>query len=107
MAHVTALAAARHKVLADKGWSVEEQGLAGSPPIRVLAGEHHETLVRALRHLGIGSDALVPVKLTEDGTINVAALAAELEKSPAMPTIVALAAGDLNRGAFDPFRRSL
>lgn len=103
MAHVTALAAARHKVLADKGWSVEEQGLAGSPPIRVLAGEHHETLVRALRHLGIGSDALVQVTLTEDGTINVAALAAELEKSPAMPTIVALAAGDLNRGAFDPF----
>ena len=26
MAHVTALAAARHKILADKGWSVEEQG---------------------------------------------------------------------------------
>ena len=59
MAHVTALAAARHKVLADKGWSVEEQGLAGSPPIRVLVGEHHETLLRALRHLGIGTDALV------------------------------------------------
>lgn len=103
MAHVTALAAARHKVLAEKGWSVEEQGLAGSPPIRVLVGEHHETLVRALRHLGIGSNALVQVALREDGTIDVAALQLELEKNPDMPTIVALAAGDLNRGAFDPF----
>ncbi len=103
MAHVTALAAARHKVLADKGWSVEEQGLAGSPPIRVLVGEHHETLVRALRHLGIGSKAVVQVDLQSDGTIDVDALEIELRKNPDMPTIVSLAAGDLNRGAFDPF----
>ena len=103
MAHVTALAAARHKILADNGWSVEEQGLAGSPPIRVLVGEHHETLLRAVRHLGIGTDAVVPVALTDDGTIDVAALRTELEKTPDTPTIVSLAAGDLNRGAFDPF----
>ena len=103
MAHVTALAAARHKVLADKGWSVEEQGLAGSPPIRVLVGEHHETLVRALRNLGIGSNSVVQVDLQPDGTIDVGALRIELEKNPDMPTIVSLAAGDLNRGAFDPF----
>ncbi len=103
MAHVTALAAARHKVLADKGWSAEKQGLAGSPPIRVLVGEHHETLLRALRHLGIGTDAVVQVEQKDDGTINVAELKTELEKNPDMPTIVSLAAGDLNRGAFDPF----
>ena len=103
MAHVTALAAARHKVLADKGWSAEKQGLAGSPPIRVLVGEHHETLLRALRHLGIGTDAVVQVAMRDDGTINVDALETELAKNPSMPTIVSLAAGDLNRGAFDPF----
>ncbi len=95
MAHVTALAAARHKVLANKGWSVETQGLAGSPPIRVLVGEHHETLLRALRHLGVGTDAVVEVAMHDDGTINVAALKTELEKNPDMPTIVSLAAGDL------------
>ena len=103
MAHVTALAAARHKLLADRGWSAERQGLAGSPPIRVLVGEHHETLLRALRHLGIGTDAVVQIDMKDDGTINVAALKAELQKNPDMPTIVSLAAGDLNRGAFDPF----
>jgi len=103
MAHVTALSAARHKVLANRGWSVEEQGMAGSPAIRVLVGEHHETLLRALRHLGIGTNAVVRVATKEDGTIDVAALEAELKKDPAAPTIVSLAAGDLNRGAFDPF----
>ncbi len=102
MAHFTALAAARHKVLADQGWSAETQGLAGSPPIRVLVGEHHETLLRALRHLGIGTDAVVDVAMHDDGTMNVEALEAELKKNPDMPTIVSLAAGDLNRGAFDP-----
>ena len=41
--------------------------------------------------------------MEDDGTISVAALKTELEKNPDAPTIVALAAGDLNRGAFDPF----
>jgi glutamate/tyrosine decarboxylase-like PLP-dependent enzyme len=103
MAHVTALAAARHRLMAEKGWSVEKQGLFGAPPIRVLVGEHHETLLRAVRHLGMGTDAVVQVEQKDDGTINVAALKVELEKFPDMPTIVSLAAGDLNRGAFDPF----
>jgi len=102
MAHVTALAAARHRVLANKGWIVEKQGLMGSPPIRVLVGEHHVTLLRALRHLGIGTDAVVQVAQLDDGTIDVASLKTELEKDPDSVTIVSLAAGDLNRGAFDP-----
>ena len=102
MAHVTALSAARHRVLAKKGWAVEEQGLNGSPPIRVLVGEHHETLLRALRHLGIGTNAVKQVAMHDDGTINTDALETELEKHPDMATIVSLAAGDLNRGAFDP-----
>ena len=56
MAHVTALAAARHRVLADAGHDVERDGLAGAPPIRVLAGEErHVTLDRALRFLGLGA----------------------------------------------------
>lgn len=103
MAHVTALAAARHRVLANQGWSVEAQGLIGAPPIRVLVGEHHETLLRALRLLGIGTNAVVPVEKRSDGTINVAALKTELQRAPGTATVVSLAAGDLNRGAFDPF----
>ena len=58
MANVTGLAAARHALLARAGWDVEEQGLAGAPPLRVLAGEEaHVTLWRALRLLGFGRAA--------------------------------------------------
>ena len=58
IAHVTALAAARHRVLADAGWDVERDGLVGAPPVRVIAGEErHVTLDRALRFLGLGTAA--------------------------------------------------
>jgi glutamate/tyrosine decarboxylase-like PLP-dependent enzyme len=60
MAHFTALAAARDQVLRAEGWDVGVQGLAGSPPIRVLASAlRHVSLDRALRYLGIGSSQLV------------------------------------------------
>ena len=60
MAHATALAAARHAVLEQKGWDVEAKGLQGAPEIRVLANAHHHSSVtRALRLLGLGSDCLL------------------------------------------------
>jgi len=37
MAHVTALAAARHRVLDRAGWDVASDGLHGAPPIAVVA----------------------------------------------------------------------
>ena len=38
MANFTALAAARHAVLARQGWDVEKAGLFGAPPIEVVIG---------------------------------------------------------------------
>ena len=38
MAHVTALAAARHEASTQRGWDVASDGLAGAPPIRVVVG---------------------------------------------------------------------
>lgn len=38
MGHATALAAARNKLLAGRGWDVERRGLAGAPPIRLSTG---------------------------------------------------------------------
>ena len=66
MAHVTALAAARHDVLERHGWDVRERGLAGSPPITVVAGRYrHATLDRALRLLGIGGAQIAVVAADE------------------------------------------
>ena len=101
MAHVTCLATARHAVLAAAGWDVERQGLCGAPPVRVLTGAaRHVTVDRALRLLGLGTDALVPVAVDGAGRIDAAALERELRDSP---TIVVAQAGEVNTGSFDPF----
>jgi hypothetical protein len=56
MANFTALAAARHHVLARAGWDVEHDGLQGAPKIRVVVGaKRHGTIDRALRMLGLGA----------------------------------------------------
>ena len=55
MANFSALAAARHDVLAAAGWDVDERGLAGAPPLTVIVGEEaHPSLHKALGLLGIG-----------------------------------------------------
>lgn len=103
MAHSTCLAAARHAVLRDRGWDVERQGLAGSPPIRILANaERHASVDRAVRFMGLGSDNIVPVATDDDGRVLPEALRAALGDGSA-PTIVVLQAGELNRAGFDPF----
>ena len=103
MAHFTALSAARHHVMAKEGWDVNRQGLAGGPPIRVIAGEQrHVTVDRALRHLGVGTDAIVVVPADEQGRISARGVAAALG-SGGGPTIVCAQAGEVNTGAFDPF----
>jgi glutamate/tyrosine decarboxylase-like PLP-dependent enzyme len=98
MAHVTALAAARHQVLAQVGWDVEQDGLAGSPPIRVVVGaKRHVTVDRALRLLGIGPSSLAVVPADDQGRMRVDAL----PDLGGVPTIVCGQAGEVNTGAFD------
>jgi aromatic-L-amino-acid decarboxylase len=103
MAHMTCLAAARHAVLRDRGWDVERKGLAGAPPIRVLANaDRHGSIDRAVRYVGIGSDAIQPLRLDEDGRLRPETLHEALNAS-SDPAIVVLQAGELNLAAFDPF----
>jgi glutamate/tyrosine decarboxylase-like PLP-dependent enzyme len=104
MAHVTCLAAARHRLLARTGWDVEEQGLAGSPAIRILtSSERHGSVERAVRMLGFGRRAVTGLPCNARGELEPDVLAKALEGAPRQPTIVVLHAGDLNIGAFDPF----
>jgi len=59
MAHLTCLAAARHRLLARAGWDVEQEGMAGAPPIRLItSSEHHGSVDRAARMLGFGARAI-------------------------------------------------
>jgi glutamate/tyrosine decarboxylase-like PLP-dependent enzyme len=105
MANFTGLAAARWRQLAGVGWDVNVSGLAGSPRLRVLAGEErHSSLDVALRYLGLGRPELVPCD--SQGRIDAEALRAALEADDA-PAIVCLQAGNLHSGAFDPFRTAI
>ncbi len=103
MAHATALAAARHRLLADRGVDVEADGLAGAPRLRILTGQtRHESLLRAARLVGIGTRAVEVLPVDEASRLRLDALAAALAASD-QPTVVCLQAGDMNTGAFDPF----
>lgn len=99
MANATALAAARHRVLADAGWDVEADGLFGAPPIQVVVGaEVHPTVRKSLGVLGLGRTRVHEVEVDAHGRMRPDRLP-ELRS----PAILVLQAGNVNTGAFDPF----
>lgn len=98
VANFTALAAARHAVLARAGWDVEADGLFGAPPITVVVGgEAHPSMLKSLGMLGLGRSRVLRVPVDDQGRMR----ASEI---PALdgPAIVCLQAGNVNTGAFDP-----
>jgi glutamate/tyrosine decarboxylase-like PLP-dependent enzyme len=98
MANFTALAAARHALLARQGWNVEEDGLYGAPEITVVAsGEAHASVVKALGLLGLGRKRVVRVPVDGQGRMRTDALPPLNDR-----TILCLQAGNVNTGAFDP-----
>ncbi|WP_309085535.1 pyridoxal-dependent decarboxylase [Chelativorans sp.] len=104
MAHFTCLAAARHALLKEQGWDVEERGLVGAPQITVLTGEAaHGSIDRAIRLLGLGSRSLVVLATDEHDRLSTDALVSHLESRKGEPQVVVLQAGDINTGAFDDF----
>jgi glutamate/tyrosine decarboxylase-like PLP-dependent enzyme len=98
MANFSALATARHAVLAQAGWNVEADGLFGAPAITVIVGaEVHPSLIKALGILGLGRNRVVKVPADGQGRLRADALP-PIEG----PTIVCTQAGNVNTGAFDP-----
>jgi glutamate/tyrosine decarboxylase-like PLP-dependent enzyme len=104
MAHVTCLAAARHALLAKRGWDVESQGLFGAPPIRILtSSEKHGSFERAVRLLGFGTSQIQLLPTDDEGRLLASALEEKLQGDANSPTLVLLQAGDINIGAYDDF----
>src|SRR6476660_5761796 len=105
MANFTALAAARHGVLAKTGWDVERQGLQGAPPVTVIThGGTHITVYASLQMLGLGREGerVRKVAADEQGRMRPDALREALAGLDG-PVIVCMQAGNVNSGAFDPF----
>ena len=102
MANFSALAIALREVLRRAGWDVESAGLWGAPRLRVLAGQgRHGSIDRALRFLGVGGAAIVPVDCDDQGRMRTAALRSALDQGNG-PAIVCAQVGNVNSGAVDP-----
>lgn len=104
MAHATCLMAARHALLARSGWNVEERGLYGAPPLRILtSATQHGSFERAIRMLGLGLSHIVRLPVDSCERLPPQALECALDADPFAPTIVLLQAGEINTGCFDLF----
>ena len=98
MANFTALAAARHSLLARTGWNVEDDGMFGAPTIDVVVGDEvHASLLKALSLAGLGKKRLTRVQVDRQGRMRPDKLPRLSER-----TILCLQAGNVNTGAFDP-----
>jgi glutamate/tyrosine decarboxylase-like PLP-dependent enzyme len=98
IADVTALAAAQFAVLRELGWNIEEDGLAGAPPINVFVGEEvHATLLKSLRLLGFGKSQIHFVPTDSQRRMH-PSLLSKLQA----PAIVCAQVGNVNTGACDP-----
>jgi glutamate/tyrosine decarboxylase-like PLP-dependent enzyme len=101
MANFSALAAARSALLRRAGWNVEDDGLFGAPPIRVVVGQEvHVSVVRALAMAGLGRSRVITVPADGQGRMRADALPQLDER-----TIVCIQAGNVNTGAFDPAKK--
>jgi glutamate/tyrosine decarboxylase-like PLP-dependent enzyme len=98
MANFSGLASARSALLQRSGWNVEEDGMFGAPPIRVIVGEEvHVSLLKALSMLGLGRSRVITVPADGQGRMRTDSLPPLDEH-----TIICIQAGNVNTGAFDP-----
>jgi glutamate/tyrosine decarboxylase-like PLP-dependent enzyme len=98
MATFVGLAAARAEVLRAVGWNIEQDGLAGAPPIDVIVGaERHGTIDRALRMLGFGSRQVRVIDADAEGRLR----ADQLDLAGTRPLIICAQLGNVNGGACD------
>lgn len=103
IANFVGLAAARGELLRRQGWNVEDDGLYGAPPLRVLIGaDAHNTVFSGLRYLGLGEKRVTTIATDDMGRM----LPVSLERAlaaDAAPAIVIGQAGQINTGVSDPF----
>lgn len=93
------LTAARRRLLANKGWNFDRDGLTGAPEVKAVVSDvAHITVLKALRILGFGLARVIVAPTDEWGRI-------DPDRLPPIDdrTILCLQAGEVNTGEFDPF----
>jgi aromatic-L-amino-acid/L-tryptophan decarboxylase len=104
-ATIVCLAGARSRALANAGYDLRRDGLAGAPRIvSYVPAEAHSCVPRALALLGLGSEAIREVPLA-DGRLDIPTLRASIAQDRgggALPALLVGSAGTVNTGAIDP-----
>jgi glutamate/tyrosine decarboxylase-like PLP-dependent enzyme len=99
-ANLTALAAARYRLLKNQNWDVNKKGLANAPKVKIVAGRQaHSSVYRALNILGFGEENIHFVDSDDQGRI-IPELIPPLDNS----SLLILQAGNVNTGSFDNFK---
>ncbi len=94
------LLAGRNTLLRRLGWDVAAQGLFGAPQLRAVLSEGaHVTVLKTLAILGIGAAQIETVPADAQGRLDASRLPPLDDR-----TLLVLQAGNVNSGAFDPFR---
>ena len=84
------------------GIDVSEQGLWSVPPIPVLSGSPHASVLKALSMLGMGRESMELVAHVPSWVaVDPLAVAQRLSTLHNMPAIVVASAGEVNTGEFD------
>lgn len=97
-ANLCGLAAARYRILKRQGWDINQKGLYAAPKIRIVTGQAHSSVIKALQLLGFGQESIEWAEVDDQGRVIPESLP-ELDEN----TIVILQAGNVNTGSFDPF----
>ncbi len=104
-ATIICLAGARGRAAAAAGHDVRRDGLAGVPPLLCYTpAEAHSCVGRAIELLGLGTESIRPVPLT-DGRLDSEGLRAAIAADRAaggIPALLVGSAGTVNTGAIDP-----
>lgn len=98
MANVAGLAAGRDHLLAAVGHDVAADGLLGAPLLRVVVGQAHSSVTKALGLIGLGRERVVVAPSDDQGRMLVDQIPLTDE-----PTLVVAQAGNVNSGACDRF----
>lgn len=99
--NLVCLAAARNAQYEKLGVNLDEVGMAGAPPLRVIVSEQaHVTVYKALGLLGFGKNHIIKIPCDKEGRILPDTL-----PNIGKDTIICLQAGNVNSGASDYFEK--
>ncbi len=105
MSNFVGLALGREWIGRQHGASVAQNGLNAIPPFKILGGELHSSIFKAVSMLGLGRSSVLSIKKLDGNreAVDTAALEQELERLDGQACLVVANAGTVNTVDFDDF----